>query len=125
MADLLECLFAVNPEKDNFSYANPTYFDKKCTRVECRGKRRSFEDLFTLANTYFPGTTELELMQTIKDSKLTFIYCNDIHKIVFLRYSADKPEWVSRFKTHAEYNWNYSANTYTAKELLEIFNQTS
>lgn len=67
-----------------------TYFDEECLNVQCRTARRSFEDLWEIAKTYFPETTEVILAKTLQNlfnkSFLLLSYCSDIRKAVFWPY---------------------------------------
>lgn len=67
----------------NSGYAYPTYFDKKCSKLQCDGRRRSFEDLLLIANTYFKGTSEEDLMQALMNINILYYHCSHINKIVF------------------------------------------
>lgn len=80
-----------------------TYFDEECTNVQCKRARRSFEDLWKIAKTYFPETTEVILAKTLqilyKDGPILAIFCSDIQKVVFWPY----PEIINREGTLVNY----------------------
>lgn len=121
--DLIKCLYTAKDTLERQWYANYTYLDKEFTQVECYGQRRSFEDLLTLANTYFPGTTEIQLMCVLKDLQLMMSYCEDICKIVFFTqggYSLRK----ENFDEFINWDEHYVDGTYEPPKLLEIWEQT-
>ena len=57
-------LMFLNPEEDNI-YFKPTYTNKECTLLDCNAKRRSFEDILDVVQTYFPNKTEEDLNQAL------------------------------------------------------------
>lgn len=63
--------------KNEVGYAVSTFLDPKCTNLHCNRSRRSFDDLFIVATTYFPDTTPKELMKAILDVKI-IMRCNGI-----------------------------------------------
>jgi hypothetical protein len=67
----------------------PTFFDPECTKQQCDYARRSFGDLLNICTTYFPETTEMDLMRVLidlfKSQKIRGLYCNDIGKPVFIK----------------------------------------
>lgn len=77
-----------------------TYSDKECKTLQCKKANRSFSDLLDIAQTYFPGTTEKELWETMKslnndEDLLDCVFCYDVWKIVFYKachYVDDFPE---------------------------------
>ena len=118
--DVIYALFR-NGDGQRRSYAMVTYSDEACERAECFGGRRSFEDLLCLAKTYFPETTETELMDVMKELELTFYFCSDIHKIVFF-YMGDFDLTNKSGLEHLTGGYrSYAAGTYKAEELLAIY----
>lgn len=67
-----------------------TFKDEDCTELQCRaGKFRSFDDVFEVAKTYFPQTTEKKVVETLFKLKFTYegnrvkifiANCHDIKK---------------------------------------------
>jgi hypothetical protein len=79
--DVLNVLY--DKTKGDYSLV-PTYYDKECTQEECEeGKRRSFQALFEIAQTYFPSITMDEFERCLHEKKLNFYLCSDIGKLVF------------------------------------------
>lgn len=118
--DVIYSLFR-NGDGSRRSYAMLTYSDADCTRVECSAGRRSFEDLLCLARTYFPETTEVELMAVMKELKLTFYFCCDIHKIVFFYMGDFDLTDENGLKSLTGDSRTYAAGTYKAEELVNIY----
>lgn len=121
LATMLECLFT-NPDGSPRLFANPTYLDIECTVVECTGSRRSFEDLLVLANTYFPGTTEEDLMKAIIEVNLGYLYCPDIKKIVFCVY----PTKLTKENLDEAIDWDKpycNEETFTPDRLMAVYSQ--
>lgn len=69
-----------------------TYNDEECTKLECNPARRSFEDLLKIGRTYFPETTEGELISVLYELHKRFgigaFWCPDIRKYVFYNRQA-------------------------------------
>jgi len=122
--DVIDALYRHHGSLTRTSFANPTYLDKECTEVECAANRRSFEDLLTLAKSYFPETTELDLMQILLDLKLSFIFCEDIRKIVFSHPEDNYVNYKNRLD-YIEEEWrdDFVDGTYTAKYLKGLYEQ--
>lgn len=82
-----------------------TYYDLELTSQECHSARRSFEDLLSICQTYFPETSEKELAKTLLEINnnigLYSIYCSDIEKAVFRRNSGAKGKdyFITNFLT--------------------------
>jgi hypothetical protein len=114
--DLLSLLFNSN------GYSRETYYDEEFTSIQCyAGSRRSFEDLLCIANTYYPETTEEQLMQAIVNVDLAYYYCSDINKIVFHYAGSHKPS-LHGFEIEKWANVSYKTNTYTLPMLQKIYN---
>lgn len=68
-------------------YSVETYHNENFTNIQCySGSRRSFEDLLAISNTYYPNTTEEQLMKVLIDIEIKFYHCGDIKKVVFHYY---------------------------------------
>lgn len=103
-----------------FPYSKTTFYDKDCTDRQCySGRRRSFTDLYEIATTYFPETTEKELIELLPtleaNGKVIFgHYCRDVGGAVF---SARSPyELDKRYKMPALSGANY----YTGQEVSPV-----
>ena len=72
--------------KHYLNYYNPTtYSDPECTVQQCYSfRRRSFEALLELARTYFPETTDEELIKTI--SRVSDFFIKKGKKRVWIHY---------------------------------------
>lgn len=105
------------------SYFLSTYIDENCETPEYNcGQRRSFEDILKVCRTYFPNTTELELMSCLKELKTSFYYCSNIKKIVF-HYILGRNNY-SNLKFYLEHDVciknKWENNSYTAEKLQEL-----
>ena len=110
--DLLLLLFSNNV------YAVKTYHDEFFKHIQCRaGSRRSFEDLLSIAKTYYPETTEEELMQSLINIRINFYYCHDISKIVFL---GSHGTILTKFVNFNDYNGKVREDSYTQEQLNKI-----
>ena len=104
--DLLEYFF--------FPYTKTTYKDEDCKILDVIGsKRRSFLAVIELVNTYYPGTSEKEILKTLrqinrsrKDKKIFGHYCNDVGGIVFTSMAADIHEEKVKIN-HIACGYNY------------------
>lgn len=115
--NLLRLLFSHN------GYSVATYFDKECTDMQCyHGSRRSFEDLLCIANTYYPETSEEDLMRALVNIEINYYFCSDIHKIVF-HYAGSYNPSTHGFQIEKYNNVRYKVNTYTLPMLQEIYNK--
>lgn len=104
----------------NHGYANFTYRDKGLTILQCYGLRRSFEDLLEICQTYFPSTTEEDLMKELLDSTyLKWSKCGDINKIVFYEFGFNEID-VESFKKYVDLYDRYSKDTYKLETLVKI-----
>lgn len=69
--------------------ALPTYMDSHCTRRQCGYAHRSFGDLLLIAQTYFPDTTEKDMIALMcslyQQGLFKMMYCNDISEIIYYR----------------------------------------
>lgn len=120
LEELLNQLFSYS---DNL-YSVATYCDKDFFEIQCLERtRRSFEDLMCIANTYFPGTTEVELMEAMYNIKLKFYSCYDIKKIVFHRAGGANISLYDNLFSGEINESECAKNTYTKKELTEILNE--
>lgn len=112
-----------------------TYLDVECTKVQCIAhKYRSFDDMFIIVNTYFPGTTEKELMHLLlttpiygRDGDRMSCYlaqCGTIRRIVFLFYQhsnefhGSNPFMCSQYDS--KWNWAELLNQLEIKTLPEL-----
>jgi hypothetical protein len=120
--DLIESLFKEPSTLKKRKYARPTYKDKACTKVECSAGRRSFEDMLVLARTRFPNTTEKCLMKALKELKLKFYYCHQIHKAIF-HYVGGYGYTLAKDNFHKLPPGPYEKETYTPSKLSEIYLQ--
>jgi hypothetical protein len=121
---LIRSLYS-NPDGSHRSYARPTYKDTGCSIIECKAERRSFEDLLCLAQTYFPETTEVQLMSVLKELNLRYYFCSDIRKLVF-HYKGDFYLSGNSFRSHFNQNGAfrcYKEGTYTPQMLSDIYEQ--
>lgn len=119
--ELLGVLYSNNIYNDiNDYYSITTYYDKECTLIECSKLRRSFEDLLEICRTYFPSTTEEDLMKELLDSTyLKWSKCGDINKIVFYGLGFYKID-IEFFERYEKIYRLYSKNTYTLTDLIKI-----
>ena len=103
-----------------------TFTTPDCTEVQCYGyKRRSYENLLELALTYYPETTEKELLKTLdslEESSITHSqkvcanYCEDVGGVVFSRINPDKT-WYNK-RNRLLTSKNYYDYKYSKKEIL-------
>lgn len=86
VVELFEIGFS--PYCDNRYYRSgqfvETYSDLEFSVRQCTQARRSFEELFFIASTYFPETTLEEVAYVITRNFMCF-YCDGVKKLVFLR----------------------------------------
>src|SRR4051812_32433503 len=83
LKELIDALFTSHIDGRRQVTAKATFEDEAFGNCECFSARRSFEDLLVISRTYFPNTTEVELMQVLKDLDAQFWYCSDVRKFVF------------------------------------------
>lgn len=104
-----------------------TFNDETCISVQCRGgARRSFEDLLAISKTYFPKTTEVDLMKVLKQINIKFYFCSSVKKIVFHYlgiFNLEKNGFDQYLKLENAKRILYSENTYTLKQLSNIYEQ--
>jgi hypothetical protein len=81
--DVLICLYGRENGAINF-YANPTFLDEGLENIDCAKDRRSFDDIFLLVQTYFPGATEVDVMKAMAELNMSLLYCWNINKMVFM-----------------------------------------
>jgi hypothetical protein len=61
-----------------------TFLDPEYSVIQTNAfKRRSFSDLLEIARTYFPDTTEKELMLALKEAKTIAVFCGEVKKVTF------------------------------------------
>lgn len=79
-----------------YGFFMPTFKDVDLTILDYKSGRRSFYDLYEIATTYFPLTTEAELAYIlINKLYLRAFICPNINKIVFVQDSSKKTcEWT-------------------------------
>lgn len=108
-------------------YFVKTFNDETCTSVQCKeGARRSFEDLLAISKTYFPKTTEVDLMKVLKQINMNFYFCSTVKKIVFHylgNFNLEKNGFDQYLKLENAKRILYSENTYTLKQLSNIYEQ--
>ena len=81
------------------AYPHSTYYDKRCTLLQSRHTRRSFDDLFSLITTYYPSISEKKLLHYLLILKIEnkykkkeyfkpyFGYCLDSGILKYIPYS--------------------------------------
>lgn len=105
-----------------------TYSNKKCTTLQCKkGKFRSFDNVLTLVNRYFPNTTPEQLIKEMLCVKITDSnenicylrcgYCSTMRKIR-LWYSS-KTQYADGFYNLRYTNWK-GLSKYSWKDLYEM-----
>lgn len=122
--DLIDSLYRTIGGEKRW-YVRRTYLDEACLLPEPFYRRRSFEDLLCLARTYFPETTEVELMKVLHELNMNFIYCDYTRKIMFLGPEGYGYVGFNRekIKEHAEKARRYYYPTYKADDLLRIYDE--
>ncbi len=124
----LKKIYFKNPNTENLNelllslyeyngYSSPTYHDEKFIEIQCQGHRRSFEDLLAIANTYFPKTTEKELLKSLIEIKMKFYFCNVIRKLVF---HFNGSFLITKFNFENIKPCAITKDSYTPKMLIEI-----
>ncbi len=92
-----------------------TFEDEECTIQQCpAGKMRSFDDIFDIVNTYFPGTSEKEIVHELIISKkvrkdgMTLVphlsTCSTMKRIRFMYYTTDTGS-IYEGKYESKYSW--------------------
>lgn len=122
LMDLIDSLYRTEDNPYFKTYARTTYKDKDCTKVECAAGRRSFEDLLCLAQTYYPETTEVDLMNVLAKIGIKFYFCNAIRKLVFHHKGYF---YVSEIKNCPTLNFPYAEGTYTLENLQSIYERAN
>lgn len=117
---LIDSLYRNSDNNNRRNYARSTFKDPECTMPECCAGRRSFEDLLCLARTYFPKTTEVELMTVLKELEIKFYFCYDIKKMVF-HYQGTESVSKSGFEEWAFRDDHIVKGSYTPTQLGEIY----
>lgn len=129
---MLEKIFFENPNTESLKhligsfyptgnyYSKPTYRDEKCTILEFKQGRRSFEDLLIISRTYFPDTTEIELMKALRDNNLKFYRCGYLKKIVFARICSYQ---IKRDCFTNYFGYVVISSTYQPEQLNNIVNE--
>lgn len=107
-------------------HCHPTYYDKDFRFEQCRPARRSFEDLLALSKTYYPNTTEKELIEILhklnEDDQVVASFCGDIEKLVFL-YIGNNPPGNLFHDIEAEYRDEQGLGKYSVNILNFIYNE--
>lgn len=80
----------------------PTYFDPEFKKIECREANRSFDDLLDIVCTNFNSeTSDKELAECLyklwEDDKIISLFCPDINKLVFFRWTSTN-NWCTKYK---------------------------
>jgi hypothetical protein len=104
------------------STAAITYFNNKCTIVQCDKIRRSFDDLLELVQTYYPSTTPKILI-----GKLLKLKIPEYNSIMLTNCGGMKRIRISYF-AHSSYKTNYDNaiginkldSKYSWKDLLDM-----
>lgn len=122
VSELISLLYT----KENGDYAQETYINEDFIddNLECEGRRRSFEDLMSIVNTYFEGTTEVELAEALYDNNIAYYHCSEINKIVFHRCgnkNIESKEKDNNYNLNCYKGEKLQEGTYTIEELKEIF----
>lgn len=133
----LKKFFGDNETYNGIYYSAPTFLDKECKISQCRdSRRRSFDDIYELVNTYYSNISKKKLLHTLitlkintKDKKtaiFNFHYCYDIKKAVMYYQSVKYgwEEWRSfeNKKQKCKYSWRELMNImniHNKKQLLE------
>lgn len=119
--ELIDNLYRTNNNRSN-NFAKKTYNEPELITEQCHSARRSFEDLFNIAKTYFPESTKVDVMNALLNIKnITFFRCYTINKIVFSKNNGYK---ISINNLEILENNYYTAKTYTPKKLIEILKKT-
>ena len=89
---LIKRLYSYKKGYFNIVKSTSTFFDRECIRLECDdAKNRSFDAIFEIVNTYFPNTSEKEVVKELlstvivynkKSYKCNILYCPNISKPV-------------------------------------------
>lgn len=95
-----------------------TYYDEECTRLQCHIARRSVNDLYRIAKTYFPDVTLKEVLKVITENFMCF-YCSTIEKLVFVQES--NTGFCTRL--HSKYTADYiDSDSWSYNKILNIIN---
>lgn len=106
--------------KNGNFYSVSTFHNKECNLLQCKaGKMRSYDDIVELVATYFPNTTEKELVEAIVCTHPNLIFytynCPDIGKPT-LGYKPksdyyDVPKWSGEhLNRNSKYDWKSILN---------------
>jgi hypothetical protein len=122
--EFLEIFFGNNTFGEYSYKSAKTYSDSEFKSVQCyENKRRSFDDIYELVNTYYSNVSKKKLLHilimldlyshTNQKAKFNFHYCCDIHKSVM--YYEVYGVWrdFTKRKGHSKYSW---------KELMAMMN---
>ena len=102
-----------------------TYYDKSYKKIQCpNDRRRSFEDLLAVSKTYFPKTTQIQLMSVLKDLDIKWYCCGYVKKIVF-HHAGTFNLNENTFQKYRNYHGNvrYADSTYSLNDLSKIYNK--
>lgn len=144
--DVLDGLYYMYSEAATHLSALPTYHDPECNDLQCQGGRfRSYDDLFEIFSTYFPGVTTKEVThallsytrvfkrKTLRDNKLVTVeeianpqlaYCGSMRRIRFLYHFNSiyfKDEYLD-MKLDSRWSWRHllgELGIHNEEELME------
>jgi len=116
---LLEIFYRANKGTSYSHYALPTYFDKECTKEQCRaGAYRSFDDVYLLCKTYFSIVSpkrvihemlNLKIMRDNQRFKIRMQYCGGMMKIRFVividNYHQTYNDIINRTYGNSKWSW--------------------
>ena len=83
-----------------------TYQEQDChlRTKNIGGGWRSFQSMFNIVNTYFPGTS-VEEVAYYSTRRLQSIYCPDIHKVVFVQNTCvGTSSFYGNFRNYMDYD---------------------
>lgn len=118
-------IFFGNHKFGEYNYRTAkTYSDSECKTVQCyENKRRSFDDVYELVNTYYSNVSKKKLLHilimlelysnTNQKAKFNFHYCCDIHKAVMYYEVYGSWREFTKKKGYSKYSW---------KELMAMLN---
>lgn len=122
--ELLSALYG----NTGISASSTTYKDEKCTIVQCpSGRRRSYNDIEDLVDTYFPNTTRETLLHELitfnvidNSNRKLYFYphsCGTIQRLTVL-YNASPPTSIT-YKM-GNYDWEKLLNLLNINNAVEL-----
>lgn len=96
-----------------------TYHDPECTRLHCSRLYRSFDDLWTLVNTYYRPIPPAKMMHYLLTTKIPLSpmngqerfakphlgICSGMGRIRFIPYSSSAFNHIDRKMQHSKFTW--------------------